>query len=59
MHSMADLFHKQTLFFLCPSKARRTATAGTLYGHFCKLHRIRTSSDQLLYVIATAGEIPQ
>lgn len=55
---MADFhFHKVT-FVLCPTKLRRSATAGALYGHFCKLHRIRSSSDQLLYVIATSSEIP-
>ncbi|MDQ1086782.1 MULTISPECIES: hypothetical protein [unclassified Siphonobacter] len=55
---MADFLFKKATFVLCPTKLRRSATAGALYGHFCKLHRIRTSSDQLLYVIATSSEIP-
>lgn len=55
---MADFLFKKATFTLCPTKLRRSATAGALYGHFCKLHRIRTSSDQLLYVIATSSGIP-
>ncbi|MBO9638072.1 hypothetical protein [Siphonobacter aquaeclarae] len=54
---MQNQHRHRNSYLLDPAKSRRTATAGAVYGHFCQLHRIRTSSDQLLYVIATASGI--
>ena len=33
----------------------RVFTTGSLYGHFCKIHRILTVSVQILYVISLFG----
>ncbi|MEA5137719.1 hypothetical protein [Arcicella rigui] len=54
---MNELFfkHQRNTILLEKSISSRVFTTASLYGHFCKIHRILSVFVQILYVIGLYG----